>query len=105
MWFAATLSEGRSDDVLYGTKRDCVRHQHHDEQYYTFVKIAPCDMKACEAEVMLRTARNLYDKGMRLADPDHHHGGMDLIKRVSVEDQLAAMRGKVSNLKMPWEAN
>ncbi len=104
-WFAVSLSEGKGDDVLYDSKRDCVRHQKHMEQYYTFIKIVPSGMKICEAEVMLTTARRLYDKGMRMTDPDHKAGGMDLIKRVAVEDQLAMLRGVAQNLRMPWEAN
>lgn len=103
-WFAASLAEGRSDDVLYDSKLAAVRGQHHNETYYVFIKIAPCDMKVCEAEVMLRTHRQLYDKGMRIVDPDHKHGGPDLIKRITAEDQLNAMGGRVTGLIMPWEA-
>jgi hypothetical protein len=60
-------------------------------------------MALCEAEVYLETNRRLYSRGMRMTDPDHKHGGMDLITRLNVEDQLAMMRGVVQNLKMPWE--
>lgn len=105
-WFAAALADGRSDHTLYDSKRDAVRHQRHNEQWYTFIKIGPSGMNPCEAEVMLKTARRLYDNGMRLTDPDHHHGGQDLIIRTSAEDQLAmALRGVATNLRMPWEAN
>lgn len=104
-WFAASLAEGRSDDVLYDSKLDCVVHQKHNEKYYTFIKIVPAGMKTCEAEVMLKTARTMYDKGMRMTDPDHKHGGPDLITRLNAEDQLALMRGVARNVKMPWEAN
>lgn len=100
-WFASALHDGRSDDVLYDNKRECVCHQHHNEQYYTYIKIAPNSMNPCEAEVMLKTARALYDKGMRIADPDHARGGLDVIKRLTVEDQLAQARGKNTNLIMP----
>lgn len=103
-WIAAALADGRTDDVLYDDKQAAVRHQHHNEDYYTFVKIGPQSMNACEAEVMMKTARSLYDKGLRLADPDHKRGGLDLIKRVSVEDQLAQASGRNTNLIMPWEA-
>lgn len=101
-WFAAKLEDGRTDNVLYDSKLDCVRHQGHNERYYTFIKIAPNSMNQCEGEVMLTTARKLYDKGMRMADPDHKHGGMDLITRLTVEDQLQQARGVVTNLAMPW---
>lgn len=104
-WFAARLVDGTSDHVLYDSKRDAVRHQHHDEQYFTFIKINPGDMTPCAAAVMLRIARALADKGMRLADPDARSGGMDVIKRVTVEDQMAQSRLSNTNLIMPWEAN
>jgi hypothetical protein len=103
-WFGSALNDGRSDDTLYDSKRDCVVHQHHNEMYYTYTKIGPQSMNPCEAEVMLKTARSLYDKGLRLADPDHARGGLDVIKRLTVEDQLAQARGINTNLRMPWEA-
>lgn len=100
-WFACALADGTNDDVLYDSKLDAVRHQHHNERYYHFQKIGPNTMTVCEANVMLNTARRLYKNGMRLTDPDHKHGGPDLITRLTVEDQLAAMRGIVTGLKMP----
>jgi hypothetical protein len=104
-WFAVRLNDGTSDQVLYDTKRDAVRHQHHDEQFYAFIKIVPSDMTACAAAVMLKTNRALYDSGMRMADPDDRFGGKDVIKRVSIEDQMNQSRGRNTNLIMPWEAN
>jgi hypothetical protein len=104
-WFAARLNDGSSDHVLYDNKRDAVRHQHHDEQRYTFIKLNPSHMTTCAAAVMLKTARALEDKGIRLADPDHARGGPDVIKRLTVEDQMAQSRLQNTNLIMPWEAN
>lgn len=104
-WIACALADGRSDNVAYDSKRHAVVHQHHNEQYYTFIKIGPPSMNECEAEVMLKTARCLYDKGMRLTDPDDAHGGKDVIKRVSVEDQLAQANGLNTNLIIPGRMN
>lgn len=103
-WFASALSDGRGDGVLYPSKVECVRHQHHNEQFYTFVRIGPPSMGICEAEVMLKTARQLYDKGLRMSDPAHKHGGPDVIRRLTVEDQLQQAHGRNTNLIMPWEA-
>lgn len=100
-WFAAALHDGSSDGVLYDSKRDCILHQHQNEQFYTYICIAPSTMNACEAQVMLNTARRLYDAGFRLVDPDDVNGGKEVIKRLRVEDQLAAMRGQVTNLLLP----
>jgi hypothetical protein len=38
---------------------------------------------------------------MRLADPEHRTGGLDVIKRVSIEDMLAAAEGIPTNLTFP----
>lgn len=100
-WFACALADGSTDGVLYDNKRDAVWHQKHNESRYTFLKVGPSSMNVCEAEVMLRTARQLYDKGLRMSDPDHKHGGPDVIKRLTVEDELNMMRGVVSNLVIP----
>jgi hypothetical protein len=99
-WFAVSLAEGKGDGVLYDSKRDCIIHQHHMEEYYTFIKIVPTTMNVCEASVMLSVARRAYDNGMRLADPDDANGGKELIKRSSREDQLNLSRGIVSNVRL-----
>jgi hypothetical protein len=104
-WFAARLNDGTSDQTLYDNKRDAVSHQHHSEQFYAFIKIVPSDMTPCAAAVLLKTNRALYDAGMRMADPDDRHGGKDVIKRVTIEDQMNQSRGRNTNLIMPWEAN
>jgi hypothetical protein len=100
-YFAAALHDGRDDDVLYDTKLDAVRHQHHNEQFYTYIRINPTSSNPCEMEVMLMTARNLDGAGLKLADPDHKHGGMDVIKRSTVEDQRAQSVGRNINLILP----
>lgn len=89
-WIACALQDGSSDGVLYDSKPDAIFHQHHNEEYYTFIRIGPHSMTECEAAVMLNTARRLYDKGLKLSDPQ----SPDLIKRVTVEDQLQASRLK-----------
>jgi len=101
-WIAVALSDGTSDDVLYDNKLAAVTHQKHNETYYAYTKIVPPSMKVCDAEVMLGTYRRLYDKGMRMADPDHKHGGLDLITRLTIADQLAQSRLVVQNLEMPF---
>jgi hypothetical protein len=109
-WFAAALADGSSNGVLYETKRDAVRCQHHNEQWYAFIQLGPWDMDVCEAESFIGTVRALYDAGLRLPDPDHARGGRDVITRATREDQRSliasiANRGRTrpSGLVYPGE--
>lgn len=95
-WIACALADGSSDGVLYETKQDAIRHQHHNENYYTFIQIVPSTMTECEAEVMLKVARMAYDKGWRITDGLSRH---DLIKRLGWEDQSALSNGIVTNVE------
>lgn len=96
-WFASALTDGESDMVLYDSKQDAVKHQHHNENYYTYMQIVPSMMTPCEAEVMLKIARMAYDKGFRVTD------GMskrDLIRRLGWEDQVALSKGIATNVRI-----
>jgi hypothetical protein len=84
-WLAFKLEDGRSDNVLYDSKRDVVRHQKHGEMSRMYVKIHPGGMNPCEAEAMLRYTRQAYLNGFRLPDPDSKTGGPDLIPRIGME--------------------
>lgn len=96
-WMACRLDDGTSDNVLYDSKASAIRHQHHNENYYTFIQMVPAQMTACEAEVMLKVARLIYDKGGRMTDGFARH---DVIKRVSWEDQIAVSKGIVTNVRL-----
>ena len=68
-WCAIRLSDGGSDGILYDSKAAAVRHQLHEFQC-AYVKIPPDGMGPREAEIFLKFNRQLYDAGMRIADPD-----------------------------------
>jgi hypothetical protein len=91
-WIACRLTDGTSDHVLYDSKSDAVAHQHHDERFYTFIQLGPWPMTPVEAQTRLDVDRRMYDAGLRLADKGAKNGGMDMIRRVSQEDQLAQLR-------------
>lgn len=95
-WFAAALQDGTSDNTLYDSKPDAIRHQHHNENYYTFIQIVPAMMTPCEAEVMLKVARMIYAKGGRISDGFSKH---ELIRRLGWEDQIAVSEGIVTNIR------
>lgn len=95
-WMACALEDGTSDNTLYDSKASAIRHQHHNENYYTFIQIVPAQMTACEAEVMIKIARMIYAKGGRMSDGYSRH---DLIKRLGWEDQNALSKGIVTNVR------
>jgi hypothetical protein len=94
-WIACALLDGKSDNALYETKQDAIRHQHHKDNWYTFIQIVPSQMTPCEAEVMLKVARMAYDNGARMTDGMSRN---DLIRRLGWEDQIALSRGRVQNI-------
>lgn len=94
-WFAVALFDGDSDGTAYDGKQECIRHQHHNEQHYAYIQINPGGMSPCEAEAFLKIHREMYDKGMRLADPDHAKGGHSMIPALTNED----MRSRLTSIR------
>lgn len=100
-WFACAIADGTTDNILYATKQDAIRHQHHNEEYYAYVQIVPTQMGICDAELFLSGVRKTYEARKSLMNRDHPKGGMEPISRLSVEDQLAQVFGKPTNLIVP----
>lgn len=102
-YLAIKLSDGSTDGVLYGSKKDAVRHCKGDEQWFAFFsfRTAPAGFASPqEAGVFLAYHRMAYDNGFRLPDPDDPRGGPDLVMPTPEEHiraQLAAfMRAAVN---------
>ena len=91
-WFAVAIADGRSDNVLYDSKRDAVIHQRHNEKFYGFIQIGPWQFTPKDADAFLTLCRRMYDAGLRLTDPDHAKGGREMIRRVSRADQMRQIR-------------
>lgn len=107
---ACAIADGSSDGTLYATKREAVRHQHHNERFYCFIAIGPQSMSVCSAESLLKMFRQTYDAGIHLVDPDHKGGGRDIIRRLTTEDHRSQMRSitmagliRPSNIWLPGD--
>lgn len=105
-WFASRLSDGTTDNALYQTRYEAVRHQKHNEKQYMFTQIVPSSMTCHESETRLQVQRRMEDAGMRVIDPDLPNGGPEAIPRMSMEDQYAQLqsmfgRGKPRNILIP----
>lgn len=84
---AIRLADGGSDNVLYDTRDDAIKHQLFEE-YCCYVFVPPCGMTVKEAEAYLQLNRDLYDAGWHMCDPA-------LINPVRIEDA----RKKAARLK------
>jgi hypothetical protein len=97
--FAAALADGTSDGILYDSRADAVRHQHHNEQFYAYIRLGAPSMTVCAAESVMRFQRHGYELARRHVDrEDRAHGGREIIPRLTNEDQerqIRAMRGLV----------
>lgn len=102
-WFAVKLDDGTGDNVLYDSKFDAVRNQHHNERWYAFIQVTMAQMTVCSAEGYLAVLRRMVKAGIGIPDPDDVKGSREVIKRNSSEDQLALLRGKAVNLQLPGE--
>lgn len=100
-WFAVAIADGRSDNVLYDSRNDAIRHQHHNEFNYVYVQIVPSQMSVCDAEIFIAGVRKTYDARKAMIDRDHPSGGKVIIPRLTVEDQLAQNAGEWQNLFLP----
>lgn len=94
--FAVRLSDGTSDGELYDSRAAAVRYQHHNERWYAFVRLGAPRMTVCEAASTLRF--QAHQSRLGLADRDAPNGGLEVIPRLTIEDQerqLAAMAGLI----------
>lgn len=68
-WVAIRLSDGGSDSRLYETRAEAVRFQLHENQC-AYVNIPPTGMTPRGAANYLNFTRFLYERGMRIEDPN-----------------------------------
>jgi|SRR5271166_930306 len=85
--FAVALADGSSDGDLYDTRHEAIRHQHHNEKWYAYLRVERYLMSTCQAESMLKWHREAYDKGLVFVDRDDARlSSHELIPRLTVED-------------------
>lgn len=70
-WMAFRLSDGGSDDVIYESKEAATKHQLHEFQC-AYVRIPADNYGPRAAWTFLNLCRVLYDKGLRITDPQRN---------------------------------
>lgn len=63
-WMAFALADGRSDNVVYDTRADAIRHQFHETLAH-YEQMRPKGWSADECAMTLHYARAAYDAGWR----------------------------------------
>ena len=85
--FAVALADGASDGELYDTRPEAIRHQHHNEKWFAYLRVERYVMTVCQAESMLKWHREAYDKGLVFVDRDDARlSSHELIPRMTAED-------------------
>ena len=92
-WIAVRYRDGSANAEVYDSREDAVRDcwPWEDEFFYAVLTAPP--MSVCAAESLLRYKRIMSE--MDRADRDAPHGGLEVIQRLTAEDneaQIAAVR-------------
>jgi hypothetical protein len=89
-WIAVRLADGDSDGEVYETRADAVFWCRHSESWYFFAALTRPPMTICQAESLLRYKRVMNQ--IEAADRDAPHGGMEVVRRLTIEDEEAQIR-------------
>jgi hypothetical protein len=99
--FAVALSDGASDGVLYDTMADCIRHQKHNAKWYAYLRVGREDMTICAAASVLKIHRDADEAGLKFVDRDDPSFAMELIPRLTVEDNQRMTRALAARTWIP----
>lgn len=95
-WMAVRYSDGSSDGTVYDTREDAVRTKFPwEDDYFYAVLTAAASMSVCAAASLLRYKRVMAEIDRGHVDRDAPHGGLEVIQRLTAEDnekQMAAVR-------------
>lgn len=91
--FAARLSDGTSDGVLYDGTSDAIRHQKSNARWYAYLRIGREAMTVCNAASLLKMHREADAAGLNFVGRhDEPQSAMEIIPRLTVEDHQQQMR-------------
>lgn len=94
-WIAVRYSDGSANAEVYDSREDAVRDRWPWEDEYFYATLAAPAMSVCAAESLLRYKRVMSEMDRAHTDRDAPHGGLEVIQRLTVEDneaQIAAVR-------------
>ncbi len=89
---AISLADGSSDGIVYPDKYEAVRHQHHNEKFYAFIRIPHGGMPVCDAESFLWVHRMARERDIASPDLSRPDGGLELITPLTREHLARQIR-------------
>jgi len=70
-WMAFRLADGTTDNVLYESRADAIKHQLHEQTcLYIAMRTTLGGVPLRDCQILIDVHRHIYDAGGRLADPD-----------------------------------
>lgn len=92
-WIAVSLADGSSGDDVYQTRQEAVIFMWPNERWYFYATLAGAgNMTICAAESLLRYQRVMNEINGAHMDRDLPAGGLEVIPRLSLEDQEEQIR-------------
>lgn len=100
-WMAFALQDGTTDNVIYPSKTDCIRHQ-FDEFRYAYICLVNCmgGMPVKDAQLWLDLHRHVHKHGGRLTSPESVIMPQAREQRITRETFPAVSLGKF--IRMPF---
>ena len=92
-FLTCSMQDGKCDPTLYPSHGDAVRMHKNDSDRRVYIRLRHEGMTVCEAELFLWVARQAYDNGYRLTDPDKPSNSRTLIPRIAAEHQYKILKG------------
>ena len=70
-WMAFKLADGTTDNILYATRADAIKHQLHEQTcLYLCMRKTLGGIPLRDCQLLIDLHRHIYDAGGRLADPE-----------------------------------
>ena len=91
-WFAVKYLDGSSNGDVYDSRAEAVADCFPWEDEYFYCTLQQPSMSVCAAESLLRWKREMARMERAHTDRDAPHGGLEVIPRLTEEDQEAQIK-------------
>lgn len=100
-FMAFKIADGSTDGVLYPSKTKAAQYQKGGEYtcYYAALRNMLGGANYRDCAIMIKFARDAYQSGFRLIDPEHRWGGPDIAVNTATHD-VALKRIRLSEINL-----